>query len=48
MPFFESCCFPWNSPPIVCVFPDPVWPYAKHVAMPPSKMLWTRDLAVYL
>ena len=24
------------------------WPYAKQVAIPPSKMLWTNDLAVYL
>jgi len=38
----------WKSPPTVCVLPLPVCPYAKHVAMPPSKMVWTNGLAEYL
>lgn len=29
---------PEEEPNMVCVFPAPVWPYAKHVALP----LWTQ------
>lgn len=38
----------WKSPPMVCVLPEPVCPYAKHVAMPPSNIVCTKGLAVYL
>jgi len=44
----SSSTSPFHSPPIVYVLPLPVCPYAKHVAMPCSKIQRTRGCAVYL
>lgn len=44
----STCAFPEKSPPIVCVFPEPVCPYAKHVAKPCSKIVLTNGWAVNL
>lgn len=39
---------PLDESSIVYVFPLPVWPYAKQVALPPVKMYSTRGNAVLL
>lgn len=43
-----TCVLPVKLPPIVWVFPEPVWPYAKHVAKPCAKMVFNNGCAVNL